>query len=115
MSRFTPLVKKQYTFQGDNVTVTFSRLTRKHVIELMPLINSLKGGDKDAENETLNKIFDTVPKYVKDIKGLLDTDGNPIEVETIFSEMYFANLITEISLDVINESMPTEGADSKNV
>ena len=110
MSNFTPLVKKQYEYDGDTVNVTFSRLLRKDMLNVLPAFMRLnkaeEGSDEYAEgiNDVLNKIADILPSYVKELTGLTDADGKTIDIDTVVNEMYFMKLCSLIALDVISES-----------
>ncbi len=117
MSNFTPLVTKQYDFDGDNVTVVFSRLRRNDMLNAMPKYAKLTAAGDDeaatttAVNDILNDIADKIPEYVKDFSGLLDSEGNPISIETVVEDMYFLKLCASIATDMIKESAVPGGND----
>jgi len=110
MSNFTPLVDKEYEFDGDTIKVTFSRLLRKDMLNVLPAFLSLSKAEEGGEvytesiNEVLNNIADILPGYVKEFSGLNDSKGDPIDIETVVNEMYFMRLCSLIALDVIAES-----------
>ena len=115
MSNFTPLVNKQYEYDGDTIHVTFSRLLRKDMLNVLPAFLRLnkaeEGSDEYAEgiNDVLNEIADILPGYVKEFTGLNDTEGNAIDIDTVVNEMYFMRLCSLIALDVIAESGIPQG------
>ena len=121
MSNFTPLVTKQYEFEGDQVTVVFSRLKRKHMIAIMPALaefesireeagdNSPKLAQSAAMTTILELLVDKLPEYVKDFSGLRDKDGNAIEFNLVVDETYFMKLVTEMAIDLVTESTFNQG------
>ena len=115
MSRFTPLVRKEYEFQGDTVKIAFKRLTRRHVLGLMPKVNAMQDDDGGAaQNEMVNDLIDLLPEYVVEFEGLKDENGEPIKFDTVVAEMYFIELVTDIGLDLMNASMVMDGPEAKN-
>jgi hypothetical protein len=118
MSKFTPLVKRTYEFQGDSISVSFRRLTRKHVLGFMPKViaaQHCEGAEQlQAQNEMLNDLVDLLPQYVEEFTGLRDTDGNAVQFDTVVSEIFFIDLVTEIGTDLMNESMVMDGKEAKN-
>jgi hypothetical protein len=121
MGNFSPLVKKSYTFQGDNVHVEFARLKRKDMLLLMPLLKKVSTSQAvddsehaEAVSEMINVALDFMPTYIHSLKGLLQSDGEQIDVNTLCSEMYFIDLASDILTDIIEESIVIHGgADSK--
>ena len=116
MSSFTPLVKKKYTFEDDNVTVIFARIKRKHIMKLLPKLIFLADDSDDlaGKNEVLNDAMSIMPEYIKSIDGLTGSDNEAISKETVFDDMYFAELASQITLDMLEESMPMMGEERKN-
>ena len=122
MSNFTPLVEKIHTFEGDEIRVTFSRLRRKHILKLMPLIQSLDHANskKDKskvdviQSDLLGQILEILPEHIKEFTGLKDKDGNAISFDTVADDTYFLNLSTDIGMQLIEESLPMMGSKGKN-
>ena len=110
MSNFTPLVTKEYDFDSDHVTVTFSRLRRRDMLSAMPKFLQLTklGEDDPARGElitdVLNDIADKIPEYVKSIDGLIAKDGTAVTIDTVVDDMYFMRLAMLISTDMMRES-----------
>ena len=113
MSNFTPLVEKEYDWEGDTIKVSFSRLTRKDMILIFPALKKfqvIQDGDEsesainDAMNEIVDVLADRVPHYIKDFTGLKDVAGNAIGIETVINEFYFIGLSIRIIMDMVNES-----------
>jgi len=122
MSNFTPLVNKQYEFEGDTVKVRFARLKRKHMFKLMPLIQQARDavgedGDKskmaEFSTEMLGSMLDLLPSYVEEIDGLTDKAGNAISIDTVADDTYFIDLAGDIAMDILDASMVLKGADAK--
>jgi hypothetical protein len=115
MSNFTPLVTKEYEFEGDTVTVTFRRLKRKHMLQALPAMNRLSELDvneteinnkTELVNDFIGSIIDAIPEYVETFSGLADSEGNPIGIETVINDFYFLKLATFISMDMVKSSTP---------
>lgn len=111
MSNFTPLVTRTYEFEGDTITVKFSRLKRKHMLNAMPALSNLNAAEDEvaknvALNEFLNDVIDVIPEYVKEFNGLNDSEGNAISIETVIDDFYFLKLAAEMSMDMVKESAP---------
>ncbi len=110
MSNFTPLVKREYEFDGDVIQVTFARLNRKDMVNVLPSFIKIKNAEKESDlflegiNDVLNDLADLIPIYVKTFEGLNDAEGNVITIETVVNEMYFSKLSTMIAMDLIKES-----------
>lgn len=110
MSNFTPLVEKEYKFEGDAIRVKLSRLKRKHLLTLFGDFSAL--ADIEDEKKRKAKISsammdldeDIINECVVEFAGLKDSDGNPVLKEVVFSELYFLELATEIFLDLMSES-----------
>lgn len=120
MSNFTPLVEKQYEFEGDNISVKFSRLKRKHMLRALPAMNKLAKAqteeNEDSANEFLNDflntIIDAIPEYIVEFSGLSDSQNNPVPIQTVVDDFYFLSLAAQISMDMVKEStamLDTEG------
>ena len=126
MSNFTPLVEKEYEWDGDTVKVTFARLKRKDMLLVFPALKELgtardvqegdegvimvdgvgvKGEDiSNAMNDVLDVLLDKLPEYITEFEGLVDSDNQPISVETVASEFYFMRLCSMIVMDMVSES-----------
>ena len=118
MSNFTPLVKKEYEFEGDKVWVTFARLKRKDMLKILPLVSSLQNMDDTdpqkkqiATAEVMGGMLNIIPEYVRKIEGLKDTEGNDIAVETVMDEVYFMALASQIVMDILNKSVVLDGGE----
>ena len=124
MSNFTPLVIQEYEFEGDKVSIQFSRLKRKDMIDAMPALKRMSDAKPDegedatveqeealseAINDVLNSIVDVIPGYVSEFTGLNDTEGNPVPIETVCAEFYFMKLAIKIAVGVMEASAGKEG------
>lgn len=121
MSNFTPLVSKDYEFEGDSVHVSFSRLKRKHMLNAIPAFKAVadaeEAGDDEAKLEAMNDflggIIDVIPEYVNRFEGLSDTAGNEVSITTVVNEFYFMKLASQICMDIVKESSPTLSEEEK--
>jgi hypothetical protein len=89
------------------------------MLKLMPSIQKMQSSDDDAVKseaigEMLAESLEFLPKYVKEINGLVDAEGTPVSIETVADDMYFVQLATEIVTDLMSESSLGMGADAKN-
>jgi len=114
MSNFTPLVNKEYQFDGDTVKVQFRRLNRKDMLAAMPAFKKLRDAETEDENneainDLLNDIADLLPNYVISLEGLTDADNGEVTIETVVNEMYFMRLCALIAVDVMKESSVSGG------
>ena len=117
MSNFTPLVEKEYEFDGDTVKVLFSRMLRKDMLTVLPTFLKLSKAEEGTDefnlliNDVLNTLVDILPGSIKSLEGLTDSKGEPISIETVTSEMYFMQLTVMIAMDLIKESGVPGGKD----
>lgn len=122
MSNFTPLVKRKFTFEGDEVEVVFSRLKRKHIFKLIPQIVSLKKeiGDSDIQDAPLDDKLDLVmavaegigdkaKDYIRSMTGLKDLEGNEVSIDEVMENSYFSDLYLEIVMAMIDSSIGLSG------
>lgn len=118
MSNFTPLVHKQYEFEGDKISVSFRRLKRKHMISISPMLAKLQSltdeqgnipaeaimDNNEALSDILDAIIDHIPEYVSVFNGLTTADGLEVTVETVADDVYFMPLALQIAMDMVVES-----------
>ena len=129
MSGFTKEAKKTYQFDGDDVEVVYSNLTRGDMMKLSPLLPKLKkdkngdpAKDKDGNvivddefgaEESLKMMEvggDVMLLRIKSMSGLIDSDGKKIPIKTMLSEMYFKDLASEILKDMMGSIQVKEEA-----
>lgn len=123
MSNFTPSVKFSTEFDGDTVTMQLSRMKKKHVMELMPILLRHAGKvTPESNDEIVIDIVDMMkdesdvidmaskflPDYVNNFSGLSDANGAAIDLELAMDQNYFQPLISEIIRELINISKPTQ-------
>ena len=117
MSNFTPLVRKAFTFENEEIFVTFSRLTRKEVLKVMPI--AAKHGSIDIKDlsptekihmtqEILDVAGDMIKEHITKIENLTDEVGDDLDVE-VLEDSYFLNLYTQIVMAVIVSSVTQSG------
>ncbi len=115
MSNFTPLVEREYDFDGDHIKVTFARLTRKDMLASMPAFLKLDKAEEGSDdynaaiNDVLNNISDSMPNYIRSFEGLTNAEGEQITIDTVVNEMYFMVLCAQIATDMMKESSVTGG------
>jgi len=109
MSGFTKTIKRTYTFDGDEVTVIFSRLKRRHMTKV---INHLPtpGTDMTAAQSLalLSDLSEDLPDIIKRFEGLTDSEGEPVTLEDAVDEAYFTELFAEIFGDIAEQSFLSE-------
>ncbi len=126
MSNFTPLVEKEYEWDGDVIKVKFKRLKRKDMLLVFPALKQLnavkdaKEGDEgvmmvdgtavmvedisNAMNDILDVLLEKLPDYIVEFEGLVDSENKPITIETVADEFYFMKLCSMIVMDMVTES-----------
>lgn len=110
MSRFLPLVTKKYEFEGDTITASFNRLTRKQMMAISPYIPANEEIEQTLEEQMklINAAIDALKDNIKTFEGCKDSEGNALEFTDIADEAYFTNLLSEMATDLLNESMVQE-------
>jgi hypothetical protein len=111
MSNFTPLVTKTLQFEGEEVKVTFARLKRKHMLQLIPHFLKYK---EDADTETKMQLFapiidvigDHAPEYIRSIDGVTTAEGEPVSIVDVVEGAYFLDLFADIIVSMIEASTP---------
>ncbi len=119
MSQFTPLVRKQYTFEGDTVSVAFARLKRKDFHKLAPHIkfDADTGKTKMSFHDQIEfsgVMAEVLPEYVKEFAGLKDSDGNAVTLQQALEEVYFMSLIGDVVSDLFESSNMKESEAKKS-
>lgn len=114
MSNYLPLVNKTYHFEGDAIEVSFSLLTRKQMMDLLPLMPK-EGEEATMEEQT--KLMDigisTLKENIVSFSGLKDGNGRALEFEEAVEKAYFSNLMTDILTDMYSESILDDGDEKK--
>lgn len=115
MSNFLPLVKKEYKFQGDTIEVSFNLLSRNQMMSLLPLMPKEQGEELSLESQSalMEVSMEALKDNVKDFTGLKDRNGSAIEFKDAVEQAYFTTLMTEITMDMFNESMVEEEKEKK--
>jgi hypothetical protein len=97
MSKFTPLVKFETSFEGDKVVIQLRRLKRKAMMKLTPFLTEGDEGDgKLDEMAIMGVATEILPEHVASFKGLFQADGTEITFKEAIEESYFMGLITEM-------------------
>lgn len=121
MSNFTPLVTKKFSFEGDEVTVKFARLKRKHMLKMLPLMtkfsDTVDGIDEDGMSpaqaelvqDVMAELGDRAGEYIKSLEGLTDAAGNPITVEQFTEDSYFMTLFADLLVEMMEASVGPSG------
>jgi len=108
MSNYLPLVKKQYTFEGDEVKVAFKRMTRQQMLVMNPLLPKTEEDDVQTTEDQMKMIdvaINILSENIKSFTGLNTDDGDVIEFTDIVNEAYFMKFLSEIAMDLVSSSM----------
>ncbi len=107
MSNYIPLVKKTYDFEGDTVIVTFKRLTRAQMISLTPFLPETEETEMTNEQNVnlMENVSECVSENMVECSGLRDAEGNALDLKEHIDDMYFMELVTLISTDLMESSM----------
>jgi hypothetical protein len=126
VSNFTPLVLKEYDFDGDHIVIQFSRLKVKDLLTIVPSFSEIVELNVDESNATelltkasdvfasLETFSELIIDYVKSVDGLTDSVGNDIGIEIIVSESYFLKLYVKLLVDMISESSTIQDKEGKD-
>lgn len=117
MSNYLPLVTKEYKFEGDNVKVSFKLLSRKQMMDLLPLMPEKKDSAMSVEQqaELMKVSLSALEENIKEFTGLKDANGNAIPVEEAIAQSYFLTLFSDITEDMFKESMIEEEEEEKKL
>ncbi|KKL79399.1 hypothetical protein LCGC14_2015240 [marine sediment metagenome] len=105
MSQFTPTVKFTTEFDGDTITMTLKRLTRKQLHTCAPIMENLDNFEKKLQY--LDVMAQLLPDVVSDFRGLM-TENGEASLESILEEGFFGPLIDEISGELFRISFHQE-------
>lgn len=116
MGNFTKAFTRTYEFDGDNISVEFTRLKRKDAMTLAPYITDggedVKVAFKD-QLEFLNAASEILPTCIVKFRGLT-IEGQLIselheDFKLIFSEIYFMELLSDMLGDLMEASFLQSG------
>lgn len=97
MSKYTPTFIRSREFDGDNISVTFVQLKRKHLLKVAGKITKGEDGTpvlKGEQSEILELMVDILKDCAQSITGLRDASGNVVEIDTVLEEAYFLPLMS---------------------
>lgn len=107
MSKYIRSIKKEFDFDGDKVVVTMRPILFEDTIRFnsLPLIE-VDGKKTLSEIEVLTLLADILPKYIEKLDGLIDSNGDKIEIGELCSASYFAPLMSQIGGALIQSGTP---------
>ena len=112
MSNFTPKVKFETGFDGDQISMQLRRLKQVDAVKVAPYMIPENDGTVKMSFENQLKftevMLDLLPNYIEDFQGLFDADGNVISLEDAIAETYFQELIGRIAGRLMAISSPEE-------
>lgn len=97
MGKYTPVAKIVIEFDGDQITFELDRLSYADALAM-----------RNAEGVGAT---DITRKYVKKMEGLIDAAGQPISIDVIFKDFYFAPLVRDLTTAVLSTGAVPEGRD----
>lgn len=105
MSSFLPKIEKKYPYEDDEITVSYSRLSRKQLISIQPFMPK-----KDVE-QTLEEQFNMgdaminlLAENIEKFEGLRDANGAALTFEAIKNETIFTGFLCGIAGDMMDAS-----------
>lgn len=112
MSNFTPVVNVEIPFEGDVVKVGIRRLKKKQAMKFGLMLRSEA---RLLSDDSLTISFDTtsgnfeeqaaiIREQIARFEGLTDADGEPLGVDVLFEEQYFAPVLQQIIVNIIQHS-----------
>lgn len=119
MSKFTKIVSKTYMFDGDQIMVNFSRLSRADALKITPYIKTDENGKtKMTFSDSLQMAevgCEILSRNIHDAVGL--TIGGVVQTKEQFIELlketYFFNLLSSLINDLIEASFINEAVEKK--
>ena len=113
MSDYLPTVSKTYEFQGDTVSATFKRMTRRQMMAISPLLPATANGTPVEQSQQeqfalMDAAIEALAENVESFKGIKDMEGRGMDFEEVKDQAYFTSLLSEMAMDLITESMVQE-------
>lgn len=113
MSGYTAKITREFEFEDETFEVTFSRLKRKHLMQMLPEITAWqnlkpevgKGSRTAVIMDLVNKFFEFADEYVHELKGLTDAENKDIPLEVFLEEVYFMDASTKVLTTILEESL----------
>ena len=103
---------KVLEFDGDQVTVTYTNLKRKHVGVLSSNIGKNESGDVVMafadQVSMLDALGDAVQECLVSVDGITDAEGHKVDIATIMDDVYFLPLVSEIIATIVETSFLSE-------
>ena len=112
MSSFTKRIKKEFSFEGDTVTVVAQRMKKEDYTTMAPILkmeDGKQGVDQSDPNKVMSVGVDILKRRVESIDGLRADDGELLTVDDMLSETYFMGLVGDILGWVMESSFAAEG------
>jgi hypothetical protein len=105
MSKFSPTIVFETEFEGDNVRIDLSPLSRETYVKIAT-IGAQSEGKTPAERGILlfESAADVLTSHIQEMKGLRDANGEPVSVDTMLGTVYFQELVTDIYGFLVQES-----------
>ena len=115
MSGYTPKEKFELEFEGDIITYSLSRMTRKEVMVLTPYFMKVKTDESEEAMNAMDKVIDMLPDHVSEFKGLKDAGGNALSFESMFNQSYFIRVVKDMAANLMQISWISKekGGDEK--
>ena len=127
MGNFTLNIKKEYSFDGDNIVVVMRRLSRVNALLITPHINKIASADVEGDNatmapETAMEYMEAAGKVLREsivsIEGMF-IEGKQVKAndqlfETVLDSIYFLNFIMDVTNDLVSESFMRESDEKKS-
>jgi hypothetical protein len=101
MSGYVRATKFEVDFYGQKVTGTLSQLSLADLLRIQ--------GATSAGDDGLAKIHaEVLPKYVKELSGVLDADGVPVPIDEVCTTAYFFQLALNIGVKLAEAATPPQ-------
>lgn len=117
MSKYTPTFSSQKEFDGDQVSVEFRRMKRKHMM-LIASKSEINADGKSVIRGTPDELLDTMASVIKECVvsvDLLDANGTAVSIDTIIEDLYFFDLAMWMLNELMSNSrIAKNGDDEKN-
>lgn len=122
MGNFTKEVTNNYQFDGDNITVSFKRLSRKDAMKLLPFIKAKEDGTMVMEIKeqfefaeiASNILKGNITNFVGMFMGGEQVVIGSEKYNTVFEDVYFTSLIADIIKDIMEVSFLNSTVEKKS-
>ncbi len=119
MSNYTANIKFKIEFDGDPIAGVMKTASIQDMKSLAPYIKTSGGADEVTMSfsdslEIVTVASEIFPRLITSFTGLHDSSGNPVDVKTVCSELYFLPVVMEL-FSILSSGSSVKSADEKKL